>query len=334
MSLKFKDQPSSSTASPTEWSVIWKLEIPEKVKVFMWRAAQDLLPTAGNLWKKKALQDPWCQRCGKKGENVFHALIKCKLSQKVWNQTKFKEDLEGMENQDMFTAMKAIAEKRNTRDVALFVSLCWAIWHSRNLFIFERRKEDPRFPVARAEATIEVYRKVKVPQMQIEGRQKSNHEQTWKPPPEGYVKVNTDAAIYMEEQKVGLGIIIRDSKGDFVAAAMKMSKFIDNIAYAEAEAIHLGMNVAEAVARGPVIVESDCSEVVNQILGRTGSNLELLWIISDIKKQMQKVKDIKMQFIPRICNGAAHDLAKMALKVNDYVQWVGTCPPHLLYLFS
>ena len=28
-----------------------------------------------------------------------------------------------------------------------------------------------------------------------------------------------------------------------------------------------------------------------------------------------------MQFTPRICNGAAHDLAKMALKANDYVQW-------------
>ncbi|KAH9718140.1 hypothetical protein KPL71_022099 [Citrus sinensis] len=188
-----------------------------------------------------------------------------------------------------------------------------------------KRKEDPRLPVARAEATVEVCRKVKVPQMQADGKQKSNNELTCKPPPEGYVKINTDAAIYMEEQKVGLGIIIRDSKGDFVAAAMKTSKFIDNIAYAEAEAIHLGMNVAEAVASGPVIVESDCSEVVNQILGRTRSNLELLWIISDIQKQMQRVKDIKMQFTPRICNGAAHDLAEVALKVNDYVQWICCC---------
>ena len=53
LSLKFKDQPSSSRASPTEWNAIWKLEIPEKLKVFMWRATQDLLPMAGNLWKRK-----------------------------------------------------------------------------------------------------------------------------------------------------------------------------------------------------------------------------------------------------------------------------------------
>ena len=59
--------------------------------------------------------------------------------------------------------MQAIVEKRNTRVVALFVSLCWANWHSRNLFIFEKGKEDPRIPMPKAEATVEVYRKNKAP---------------------------------------------------------------------------------------------------------------------------------------------------------------------------
>lgn len=44
--LKFTDQPSSSKARQTDWNGIWKLEILEKVKIFMWRAAHDLLPTA------------------------------------------------------------------------------------------------------------------------------------------------------------------------------------------------------------------------------------------------------------------------------------------------
>ena len=75
---------------------------------------------------------------------------------------------------------------------------------------------------------------------------------------------------------------------------MKTSKFIDNIAYAEAQAIYLGMKVAKAAASGPLIIESYCSEVVNQILGKTTSNLELSWIISEIQNQMQRVKDIKV----------------------------------------
>lgn len=111
--------------------------------MFMWRAAQDLLPTAGNLWKKKVLQDPWCQRCGKKGENIFHVLIKCKLSLKVWNQTKFKEDLEGMDNQDMLTAMKAIAEKRNTRDVAVCVSMLGYLALKKPFHFLKKKRGSP-----------------------------------------------------------------------------------------------------------------------------------------------------------------------------------------------
>lgn len=47
------------------------------------------------------------------------------------------------------------------------------------------------------------------------------NELIWKPPPGGWSKVNTDAAIQAQEQTVRLGIIIRDSKGGSVATAMK-----------------------------------------------------------------------------------------------------------------
>lgn len=39
--LKFPDCPSSSKRNSSEWHAIWKLDIPEKVKIFMWRAAQN-----------------------------------------------------------------------------------------------------------------------------------------------------------------------------------------------------------------------------------------------------------------------------------------------------
>ena len=108
---------------------------------------------------------------------------------------------------------------------------------------------------------------------------------------------------------------------------------MSGVAYAKAKTIYLGMRVAEAAASELVIIKSDCSKVVNQNLGKIKSNLELLWIISKIQKQMQRIKDIKMQLIFWTCNGVAHDLAKMALKVNEYVQRVGACPPQMLYLF-
>ena len=35
------------------WNSIWKIAVPKKVKIFLWRAAKDLLPTIENIWKKK-----------------------------------------------------------------------------------------------------------------------------------------------------------------------------------------------------------------------------------------------------------------------------------------
>lgn len=37
--MKFPDNPECSDSSKTKWKVIWSNEIPEKIKIFMWRAA-------------------------------------------------------------------------------------------------------------------------------------------------------------------------------------------------------------------------------------------------------------------------------------------------------
>lgn len=164
---------------------------------------------------------------------------------------------------------------------------------------------------------------------------KKKNELTWKPPPKGWFKVNTDAIIQIQEQKVGLGILIRDSEGGFGAAAMKTSQFFDNITYAEVEAINLGFEVAKGAAIQSLVMERDCLEAVNQISAKQNrNNAELSWIISEVQNHMQRLKEVKVQFALRCCNGIAHELAKKALNVNEPVQWLGTCPPHLLYPFS
>lgn len=49
LKMKFPDKPSCSDEKQNTWNAIWYLQIPEKVKIFMWRAANNLLPTATNL---------------------------------------------------------------------------------------------------------------------------------------------------------------------------------------------------------------------------------------------------------------------------------------------
>ena len=56
------------------WSVLWKLCIPNKIKIFGQRACNDILPTKYNLVKRKIISNDKCHICTKEVELVTHAL--------------------------------------------------------------------------------------------------------------------------------------------------------------------------------------------------------------------------------------------------------------------
>ena len=59
------------------WSAIWKLRLPNKVKVFVWRACHEILPTVANLTIRKVIHDDKCLICTRKLESTIHALWDC-----------------------------------------------------------------------------------------------------------------------------------------------------------------------------------------------------------------------------------------------------------------
>ena len=54
---KLNALPSSSSTDGVKsfWKSIWYLKVPNKVKVFLWRACSNVLPTKVNLQKKKTV---------------------------------------------------------------------------------------------------------------------------------------------------------------------------------------------------------------------------------------------------------------------------------------
>lgn len=49
LQLKYSSTPSSSGNGSKYWNDLWNLNLPEKIKFFLRRAARNLLPTAENL---------------------------------------------------------------------------------------------------------------------------------------------------------------------------------------------------------------------------------------------------------------------------------------------
>ena len=66
------------------WKRLWRLEIPNKIKLFLWRAASDILPIAVNLFTRKVIPSPLCSKCGKEGVSTMHALWQCNGNKQFW----------------------------------------------------------------------------------------------------------------------------------------------------------------------------------------------------------------------------------------------------------
>lgn len=54
----------------------------------------------------------------------------------------------------------------------------------------------------------------------------------WEHPPQNWFEVNVDAALNSDKQISGFGAVIRNSTGNFLAVAIKISKFYGDVAYA------------------------------------------------------------------------------------------------------
>jgi hypothetical protein len=54
------------------------------VKLFLWQACNNILPTKEKLFKRKIIDDPLCPVCCREVETVGHALWSCSAARDVW----------------------------------------------------------------------------------------------------------------------------------------------------------------------------------------------------------------------------------------------------------
>ena len=89
------------------WAAIWKLRIPNKIKVFAWRACHEILPTTVNLTRRRVIHEDKCLVCTTESESTIHALWDCAVAQ---------EQL-----------MEELLEWLNLEEIELFWTQAWLI---------------------------------------------------------------------------------------------------------------------------------------------------------------------------------------------------------------
>ncbi|XP_042954666.1 uncharacterized protein LOC122291086 [Carya illinoinensis] len=129
-------EPSGVNQSISPWKSVWKLGVVGKVKFFIWKAISNLLPTKGNLYKKKSAENPLCPVCNKVEETVLHGLWECVAAREVWGERDSQVSKSGKVFENFADLWMEFSSKLDERGLELVSVICYRLWLRRNDLIF------------------------------------------------------------------------------------------------------------------------------------------------------------------------------------------------------
>ncbi|XP_042985441.1 uncharacterized protein LOC122314103 [Carya illinoinensis] len=141
------------------------------------------------------------------------------------------------------------------------------------------------------------------------------------PPPSGFLKLNVDGAMLYDQQKAGVGVILRDDKGEVLVACSKLEKEMISSEFIEATAMLRGLHFCAQWGVSKLILESDCLVLVNDLLSESENFTELGVLMQDIRRMLNGFQEVKVSHVNRLGNEAVHRLAKHAWNVLDIEMW-------------
>lgn len=191
----------------TVWRKLWKMAVPNKIKVFAWRVCKDGLPTKHNLRQRKVMVEefrPFCQVA--KGD-IYYALFECPEFLHTRNN-KYQHFFRMVES-GMMGLLRQVQRAGNLEEVEKLFLIAWGFWNRRNQMVFEMKVLHLSLYVGFKEPRGR-RQEIKLPRITA-----------WTAPNIGELKLNVNGAIFPHEQKTGIGYVLRDGQGRVVMAASK-----------------------------------------------------------------------------------------------------------------
>ena len=291
--------------------------------MFFWRVLRGILPDESTLMHRHIRQQNLCKICMASQENLLHALLECSHAGHFWEEAQQLFDFKLPRLHPVTWAEDIICYVRFTsRDRAVTVSVMWAIWHSRNRLTHGEDQLDPASSVRRTREALSLLEVPRQLAMIMSGH-------GWRPPEEGFVTINTDAAIKREDGKGGAGGVARSSCS-FLGAWSKPYPGVTDPFIAEAMAVRDGVIFACLRGYTHVIMEMDCSEVANLWTTRHDSRSVVAPILLEIGELSGSFTFFDIRHIVRSANGPAHICAKQACTIDVTESWIKSTPSFLI----
>ncbi|MBA0722514.1 hypothetical protein Golax_003187, partial [Gossypium laxum] len=250
---------------------LWFLSIPAKIKIAMWRALRDFLPTGQVLFNRRIRNSLIYPRCNAASESFLHVVAECNQVKEIWPS------------------------------IAI-----WAIWWAHNKQVMEGISITMQNTMAKILSMIDELRvlKEKLPVVKAVGLD------CWKPPQDSWVKLNFDAAYKIQTKRSCLGFIIRNERGKVMGSGVTLHGNILDAFLAEARTCYQGLFFAKETGFVKVEVEGDSKTVIEKINQERFYRADLDSVIIDIKSTGRTFHQIRFKHVRREANWVAHFIAR------------------------
>jgi ribonuclease HI len=313
------------------WKKLWKLTVPHKVKLFLWRALRGCLPVRSRLIQRGVQCNNKCPHCEQTEENEWHCFFGCNTVQVVWQETEYGELLQSfIENAHGFVDMIfKLLDKIDSDKMAKITMILWTLWWRRNQKCWHDKVPTIVEVLRRAKDTHQSWMYAQRQHKNAGSYSPAAATCNWSKPPKGKIKCNVDTACYTQENSYCVGVCSRDEHGRFMKAYTKHFNGTPSVAEAEA------MGVKEALVwlrhtyreQPAMELESDCLNVVQAINARHWNNkTEFGSIISVCRDLLVLNNNCKVSYVQRQANRVAHELAQ-ATRFIASPQIYNYCPP-------
>uniref|UniRef100_A0A2N9JBI5 CCHC-type domain-containing protein n=1 Tax=Fagus sylvatica TaxID=28930 RepID=A0A2N9JBI5_FAGSY len=187
---------SSNTSRERDlWKGIWEASVPQKIKLFIWKACKGILPTKLNLFRKKVSNSFTCEFCDEEPESVEHVLVECQFAQEVWGLSPIVNVQQWPSFQNFADVVTHGLQVLNFPDVEIMFTIAWRLWLARNDRIWENHNTLARDICSQAGFLVTEF----LDHQQNDSGMLPNAPSKWQPPNAPVYKINV--ACIMEETK-------------------------------------------------------------------------------------------------------------------------------------
>ena len=230
-------------------------------------------------------------------------------------------------NRNIVDIAMEILEYGSSSDLEIFFGAAWAIWCNRNRIVCKFSSQMPGHIWSFAKKYICEFKKASKACAQSWSRS----EGKWLAPPPDIFKINVDGATSDGEKNSSVGVVIRDSAGNIVAACCKYLQGKYLVEEVEALAMECGLLLAKEQKLSQIILESDALVAVNSV-SATGNGGCLGHIYQGIHSLLASFNSWKIKHVKREYNKTAHELAQFGRQKELSQVWRGVGPPWLFQI--